>query len=293
MAKKDISKILTKGSIKQKLLLLAEDRARQTFALNIRDDNDPILSEKEYNAIADTFKTSNEIKLYNKWLSYSRSLKVALANLQGAEMEVRIHYSNLRGYILTWDAIQNAELLVNSVLHEIKDTQERIRIASEGATGVDMLFSKTTLDEEGYIDIQIDFEDIQIDFEKNKKTKNLKEEPTKTKEFSLWYVMNEVKNETTTSVIKFLSWRQATIDFMDETGFNVQTYKEMIQAHTERVYSPIIGWQKYQSEENSFFRVSHNKRIDKLKDRYAITPNVYELEIDKKEYNWFKKHLNE
>lgn len=281
MAKKDISKILTTGSTKQKLLLVAEDRARHNFT-NIKNENKPALSDHEFNAISESFKTSAEIKLWNKWNRYDKNVLTALTNLQGAEMEARINYSNLRGYILVWDAIQNAELLVNSVLHEIKDPQERKRIAKNGTTGVDMLFSKTTPDEEGYIDIQIDFE------KDSYKGKSIKDEPTKTKEFSLWYVMNEVKKQATISAIKFISWREALVDYMDETGFNVQTYKDMIQDLTDGVYRPIIGWQKYQSDENYFTRLGHG-RIDNLKDKYAITPNVFELEVDINQYNWFKE----
>ena len=283
MAKKDISKILTTGSTKQKLLLVAEDRARHSFT-NIKNENKPVLSDHEYNAISDSFKTSAEIKLWNKWNRYDKNVLTALTNLQGAEMEARINYSNLRGYILVWDAIQNAELLVNSVLHEIKDTEERKRIAKNGTTGVDMLFSKTTPDEEGYIDIQIDFEKNRTEADNDDEDKKT----TKQSKLSLWYVMNEVKKQATTSAIKFISWREALVDYMDETGFNVQTYKDMIQELTDGVYRPIIGWKKYQSDEKYFAHFEHG-RIDKLKDKYAITPNVFELEVDINQYNWFKE----
>ncbi len=273
MAKKDISKILTTGSVKQRLLLVAENRARITYG------KEPILTDHEFNQLSDSFKKSNEIKLWNKWNSYSLALVGAINNLQGLKFEVQVNYSNLRGYILVWNSIENAELLVNSILHEIKDPEERKRIAESGAKGVHLLFSKTAPDQEGYIDIKVDFEE---DYGYK--------EPDVTKKYSLLYIMNNVKEEATTSAIRFLSWRQAIIDYMDETGFNVKTYKDIVQTFTEQIYNPVIGWAKYEGELNTGF--SH-PQVEKLLKKYAITPKIGELEIDEVVYNKFKKDFLE
>lgn len=269
MAKKDISKILTTGSLKQKLLLVAEQRARHTYGKEL------ILTDHEYNQLSDSFKKSNEIKLWNEWNKHAVKVVGAISNLQGLMFEVQVNYSNLRGYILVWNSIENAELLVNSVLHEIKDTKERKRIAESGAKGVDLLFSKTAPDEEGYIDIKIDFE---------KQTYKGKESEI-TKEYSLLYVMNNVKEEATASAIRFLSWRQAILDYMEENNFNIKTYKEILQGFTDRVYTPIIGWAKYSGEINT--RLPH-PQVEKLLKKYAITPKIEELEVNEEEYNRFK-----
>jgi hypothetical protein len=271
MAKKDISKILTTGSLKQKLLLVAEQRARHTYGKEL------ILTDHEYNQLSDSFKKSNEIKLWNVWNKHAVTIVGAIANLQGLMFEVQVNYSNLRGYILVWNSIENAELLVNSVLHEIKDPKERKRIAESGAKGVDLLFSKTAPDEEGYIDIKIDFE---------KQTYKGKEEPKVTKEYSLLYVMNNVKVEATASAIRFISWRQAILDYMEENNFNIKTYKDILQGFTDRVYTPIIGWPKYSGEEMSG-GLPH-PQLEKLLKKYAVTPKLEELEVNEEEYNRFK-----
>jgi hypothetical protein len=273
MAKKDISKILTTGSLKQKLLLVHEQRARATYGKEL------ILTDHEYNQLSDSFKKSNEIKLWNKWNRHAVNITQSISNLQGVMFEVQVNYSNLRGYILVWNSIENAELLVNSVLHEIKDPTERKRIAEVGANGVDLLFSKTTLDKEGYIDIKVDFEND-----------SYKDEKGKSKEYSLLYVMNNVKQEATTSAIKFLSWRQAILDYMEEEGFNIKTYKDVLEGFTKGVYTPVIGWLKYQSDEPTFMGDT-NPTLDKLKSKYAITPFIQELEVDKNIYNSFKKEF--
>ncbi|WP_158728261.1 hypothetical protein [Flavobacterium sp. I-STPA6A] len=273
MAKKDISKILTTGSLKQRILLVAEQRARFTYG------KEPILTDHEFNQLSDSFKKPNEIKLWNEWNKHAVKITGALSNLQGLMFEVQVNYSNLRGYILVWNSIENAELLVNSVLHEIKDPKERKRIAESGAKGVDLLFSKTATDQEGYIDIEIDFE------KQTYKGKKYNEEPDVTKEYSLLYIMNNVKAEAITSAIRFLSWRQAILDYIEETGFNVKTYKEILQGFTDRVCAPIIGWEKYSGEINTGLP---HPQVEKILKKYAITPKIEELEVDEVVYNTFK-----
>jgi hypothetical protein len=282
MAKKDISKILTTGSTKQRLLLLAEDLARARYT------QERLLTDDEINQLSDTFKKPNEIKLWNEWLRVDRQLTNAIMNLQGLKFEVLMHYSNLRGYILVWETIQEAEVLSNHILHEIKDKEERIRISSQAGKLGSFLFTDIATDEEGYLDINIDFEkDTYKD--KNGKFIGLKGKPKKSKKYSLWYVMNNVKREAITSAIKFLSWREAILDYMEEEGFIIKTYKDLINSMTEDIHKPIIGWTKYQSDEESFTPDMPKIRADKLKAKYAITPNTRELEVDTQIYNYFKK----
>jgi hypothetical protein len=268
MAKKDIGKLLITGSPKQRLILIAEDRARGKLL------QEKLLTDHEFNELSKSFKKPNEIKLYNEFREADATVINAIINLQGLMFEVLMNYSNLRGYILVWNSIENAELLVNSVLHEIKDPKERKRIAEDGAKGIDLLFSDTETDQEGYIEIKIDRYGESIGF-KDKRT-------------SLWYVMNNVKKEVETSVIKYLSWESAILDFMDNKGFNVKTYKEQIKQMTTKVYNPIIGWDKYSGELDTV--ISH-PRLEKIIKKYAICPNIEELKVDEAQYNWFRKHF--
>lgn len=271
MAKKNIGKILTTGSPKQRILLIAEDIARGKYF------QEKLLTDSDFNQLSNSFKKPNEIKLWNEFRRLDDTVTNAIVNLQGLKFEVLMNYSNLRGYILVWNTIENTELLVNSVLHEIRDPKERKRIAEDGAKGIDLLFSKTEPDKEGYIDIKIDFE-----------TDSYENKPRKTKEYSLWYVMNNVKKEVETSVIKYLSWESAILDFMEERGFNVKTYKEQIKQMTTQVYSPIIGWAKYSGELNTGLP---HPRLEEIIKKYAICPNIGELKVDEAQYNWFRRYF--
>jgi len=279
MAKKDIGKILTTGSPKQRILLIAENIARGKFF------QEKLLTDSEFNQLSDSFKKPNEIKLWNEFRKLDDTVTNAIVNLQGLKFEVLMNYSNLRGYILVWNSIENTELLVNSVLHEIKDPKERKRIAEDGAKGIDLLFSKTEPDQEGYIEIKVDFEKDSYKDE-NGKWIGFKAKPRKTKKYSLWYVMNNVKREATTSAIKWLSWEKALQDYMEEQGFNIKTYKDKIQEMRDEVYTPIIGWAKYYGEPYKGEEV--NPKLNELLEKYAICPNIEELEINIEEYNFFK-----
>ena len=281
MAKKDIGKILTTGSPKQRAILYWEDIARgKCFQEKLLTDSDRI-------QLYDSFKKPNEIKLWNEFRKLDDTVTNAIVNLQGVLFEVLMNYSNLRGYILVWNSIEKAELLVNSVLHEIKDPKERKRIAEDGAKGIDLLFSKTEPDQEGYIEIKVDFESCSY-LDENGKPIGYKDKPRKTKEYSLWYVMNNVKKEVETSVIKYLSWERATLDFMEERDFNVKTYKQQIKQMTTQVYSPIIGWAKYSGELNTGLP---HPRLEKIIKKYAICPNMDELKVDEDQYNWFRRYF--
>jgi hypothetical protein len=283
MAKKDIGKLLNTGTAKQRLLLVFEDVARKKYF------KDRLLTDHEFNQLFDSFKKPNELKLWNEWRKLDETVANAINNLQGVKFEVLMHFSNLRGYILVWNSIENAELLVNSVLHEVKDTKERKRIAESGAKGIDLLFSKTEPDQEGYIEIKIDFEKDSYKDENGERIR-FKDEPRKTKEYSLWYVMNNVKKEVENAVIKYLSWETALLDFMEEKGFNIKLYKENIKLMTTDVYSPIIGWAKYYGKLN--IGLPH-PRLEEILKKYSICPNISELKIDEDMYNWFKENILE
>ncbi len=283
MAKKDIGKILTTGSAKQRLLLLAEDNARAKYS------QERLLTDHEINQLSKSFKKPNEIQLWNKWLKVDEVVTSAIMNLQGLKFEVLMHYSNLRGYILVWETIQEAEVLSNHILHEIKDQEERIKISSQAGKLSKFLFTDIQTDKEGYLDIQIDFDTEQpkgVTRDKNERDKNERD-----KKYNLWFVMNNVKKQAINSAIKFLSWREAILDYMEEEGFSIKTYRDIINSMTEDIHKPIIGWTKYRSDEKLFIPDHPHNRADKLKAKYAITPNTRELEVDTEIYNYFKKEF--
>jgi len=292
MTKKDVSRVLSEGTPKQRIQILAEHIARGRFDFQRAElrDMPPLLTEAEATALHNSFKKPNEIRLYNQWRKYDNTVVLALNNLQGFMLQVKLNYANLRGYILVWNEIEGAELLANSLLHEIKDPQERRRIAESGTKGVKLLFANIVTDKEGYIEAEVDFEKETYQEDRGR-AKGSKTKKVKSKWYSLWYAMNNVKEEATQSAIKFMSCRRAILDFMEETGFNVKLYKDMIRVITEEVLSPVIGWGKYLSDQDRFISSMPKGRLDKLKSLYSITPNPEDLGVDEEIYSWFRDNF--
>jgi hypothetical protein len=279
MPKKDISKILTKGGIKQRLLLLAEDNARAIFR------KEPILTEVEVKRLNDSFKTTIERKKFNDFVRYDNIVRTALTNLQGILFEAKMHCSDLRGYILTWNVIEDSEKLVNSVLHEIKDPIERENIARKGSKKVNIFFTEKEIDQEGYIELQTDFLRDKINL------KDLKEKPKRSKEYSLLYAINNVKKLAESKIVRYLSWSKALADYMDKYGFNVKTYKEQLSIMNEEIRIPIIGWSKYYGELPNRKFYKNYTRFYKMLEKYNVAPEI--KEVNQEEYNYFKTELLE
>ena len=281
MAKKNISKTLNSGSPTQRIKILMEDLARLRFG------KERLLSDAEANALSDSFKSTQEIKIYNKYNHANKVVTNAIMNTQGLKFEVLMHYSNLRGYILVWQTMEEAELLANGILNETKDLKERKRIAEVGKKGISFLFTDLEIDQEGYLDIQ-------IDFDKDRPTLSKERDPDREKRITLWGVMNNVKASAIKRATEFTSWKRAILDYMDEEGFNIKTYKEMLEQFAQEVYAPPIQWTKYNSDVNEFIPGLPHKRADKLKEYYSILPKLSEIaEVDEEDYSWFKKNILE
>lgn len=279
MAKKDIGKILTTGSPRQRILLIAEDMARAIYG------KERLITDHEYNQLSASFKTTNEIRLWNEYRGYGSAVGNGIMNLQGIKFEVLMHYANLRGYILVWNSVENAELLANSLLHEVKDLEERKRIAKDGTKGVNLLFTHAEVDAEGYLEIMTDFEKESY---REAKRAGIKDQPVKTRKYSLAYVMGNVRREAEATIVKYLSWEKALLDYMDEKGFNVKTYKDQIQMMTEQVKSPVIGWAKYSGELSVGIALP---RLEEILKKYNVSPRLNEIEVDPQEYHFFKTNI--
>ena len=277
MSKKDIGKLLTTGTAKQRLLLIAEDRARVTYG------EERILTDSDFNKLLDSFKKPNEIKLYNQFLGYTKAVNIGVLNLQGLKYEATRNYSDLRGYILLLNSYENSELLVNSILNEIKDPVERERLAKIGASVNTLLFSEAVVDKEGFIDIQTNVKKQTKDSNGNPKNKEILEN-----QLTLWEVMNNVKRKAETSAIRYLSWEKALLDFMEDKGFNVKTYKDKIELLSTEIWAPIIHWAKYYGENNTGLS---KPRVERLITKYKIAPDRDLYKIDEVEYSFFRKEI--
>jgi len=288
MAKKDISTILKSGTPKQRILLIAEQIARSKFY----GTGDPLLTDREFNQLSDSFKSDKEIKLWNRYKNIDAVVTNAIMNLQGLKYEVLMHYTNLRGYVFLWNNLEHSELLVNSVLHEIKDPEERKRIAERAvkSKGINALFSKNFIDEEGYVETSIDFLHNSYKDEDGNRI-DYKDIPRETREGSLFYLIETVKEDAIRSASKWLGWYEALNDYIDSEGFNLKTYKNILETLEGEVRSRVVGWGKYYGEIE--VGVDINPKLTKLIEGYNVCPEPYDIDPDEREYNWFKREIIE
>ena len=272
MAKKNISKIITSGSMRQKLLLYTDHVARSKYLM------EGLLTDREKQLIIESVVKPKDYQLWERFKRMDEIVTNAIVNLQGLLYEVKMHYSNLRGYILVWNSIENAELMANYILHEIKDLEQRKKVAGQVTGQIELLFSKTTVDEEGYIEQKIDFIPDKI----------IGTDESVVQDYNLLTVMNNVRKTAINSAVQYLSWADALNDYMDENKFKVLTYKNRLKDMRKEIYTPIIQFPKYSGKP---LRGQPNKRLNKVFSKYAISPTEEDLQVDEEKYLWFWKNF--
>jgi hypothetical protein len=268
MKKNNIQKIIEQGSLKRKLLVLAEDGARKQFGQS------NILDSDEINKIYSEIRSEKEMKILKEFSITNATIQNALVNIQGLMFEIRMHYANLRSFILVWNTLEDTEILVNRVLHEINDHQERNRIIKYATTEFNpFLFTDSSIDNESYLVLN---------------TRIRKESNTP----SLIDMINYNNKNVLEALIKFISWKKALLDFMKETDFFVQAYKERLELFTEEINNSVLIKDKYKSNVPAFVE-ENSKRINRLKSHYSLVTSLDEVAVDPNIYNWFKKEILE
>jgi len=273
--KKNISKIISSGSIMQRILLYFENNARKSYGL------EPILTKAEETAIFNSTKTPAENKKWNDFYDSYALIFGAISNLSLASQKIEKVYSDIRGYILLWYAYDNVEMLANSVLHEIQDPKERKKIAKKAIKWdslFTLIFTGVSVDQEGYIDTNAP--------KKKKETEDYKQ-------FRIKELLATLREQAEELIINFLSLRQAIYEYMEEAGVDMKTYKEKIKDCSVPVFDPIIDWYKYRSDKKCFYDgvSALNTRLNKLKAYYSVTPQPENLEPDKELVKVIKKRL--
>lgn len=268
MAKKDISNIITHGSLKQRANLVAEYHARENY---VNTSNEPFLTKSEHTALMKSFKTPLEVRVLDKIRYLDRAIKIGLTNLQGLLFELQMHQANLRGYILCWMNIEASERITNTILHQIPE-EERKGIARKLEDERAVFFTKIEMDDEGYLKFLIDQGD--------RKT-------------TLLYAMGNIKNSIEKTAVKYNSWKKAILDVMDKNSIRPVTYRNILKEYDLRAYQPVLGINKYETDSDIFSRGEKGHPfLDKHKPRYNVTPpNLESLGIDEEAYNFFRKEI--
>jgi len=100
MSRKDISKILTAGSARQRALLLANHIAATTFG------KEGFLTSKEFYALLSSIKGDRDIRIYNKIKTVELNLRFFLLNLNQLRM---VFFNTVLQYLLLRQTITMVE----------------------------------------------------------------------------------------------------------------------------------------------------------------------------------------
>lgn len=203
-----ISKIINSGNIKQRMMLLSEEIARVKYG------KDNLLTDYEFNSLNDSFQSKEEKELYNRFKEVDRIATRAIVNLQGLYFNIRLNNSDLNSYILLSHNIGQSENIVNAILSNIKDPKNRKKAADFSIDSGRLAFSTNLVDNYGYINFSME---------------------TKNNKINLLELIDTTKTSLNYNLMKFKSWKQSLTDYLDNNGFIVNTYNEMILKLTDEI----------------------------------------------------------
>lgn len=266
MSKKDISKVITSGTAKEKIFLLTEDVAKRKSGL------DPILSEENFHTLLGSIKKAQEVRLYNQFRKIDQTVTTGLYVLNQSRVLYRVHVSDLRGYALLWESYQRAEELANLILHETKDQEERASIARKAVSYTDLILAELRVDSEGYVEVKVDGTQV-------------------ANTASLIKAIAGVKQQAEKEIGRTLGYAQALLDYMDERGFKIKTYQDQVKDIISDVQTDKALWSKYSTQNKDDSKQGKLRREFERERMFGIYPDPSKIQMDKAAYNHFKKNV--
>jgi len=259
---KDISKILTKGSVKQRVILLANEIGERGYG------GKGNLSDKELDELHNSFKTNEEIRLYNKFKKQEgliRNVIGALGQIQNAYLE---RIAVFTGFVMLNYSYQETEEIINVVLSNIEDKNVKKKVLKV-LTKQKLLYSQK----------------IEI---KDKDFISIKEE----EEEGISYMMRIVRDQAKEILIQYKTILKAVRDSIEETGFKVKAYIKHIDNSETLVKN--AGGKFLDKEFPEFKKLTINYCMAGGSSRSVnilLYPDYDKINIDEKLYKQYREKL--
>ena len=135
MIKKNISRILEKGSAKQRMILLANHIAETAT------DKPGFLSDSEFTALVESFKTPAEIKLYRRYKEANTALQALLPYLSQLRLLYNTEIARIEGLCLLDFTYREIEDLISFTLYTIKDEKQKAELLETFVNNSNFLFA--------------------------------------------------------------------------------------------------------------------------------------------------------
>jgi len=248
MNKKDISKVLTRGSARQRATIIAEDGAQYSKT------GKGFLTDSETKALYDSFKTSAEIRTYNKYLEVGRKVRQSIPYLKQLHLLYEVSIAYLTGYSLLWLSYQQQAEHFNELLYEVKNKAEKAKLLKR-LTEFDFLFATIVPSKEkGFIDIKTD---------------------SKGESYGIEELIRAYTERATYELREAKALAQAILDYMDEEGFNVKTYKETVKEVLDALSTDrtVIGKFSRKKIMETAKTDKERKRTEEIYSKYWIFPD--------------------
>ncbi len=263
MAKKDLSKLLKTGTLKQRLKLLDDCRANISFG------KDAPLTDKEFNQLVDSFDSSEEIRLYNLHLRAYRAFREFLASAEVMHGLYKEAIAYITGFALLWDTYERSEEIINSVIAQVSDKKTKDLILKQFANRSHFLYTDIDVDKEGFLRFHTDNRNHK------KKGKPRGEDYSIEGILDLWKGKAEEYARHTKTFVKVL------MDYMEETDYKPSAFHDRLltllaDVEEDHALLPKFSKQRITQIEHSNFE---------LLAKYFVYPDPENMEVPEDDYD--------
>lgn len=270
--KKDLGKIVSSGTPTQRALLLAEVVAHANYTREI------LLTEDELRRLRDSFRSPKEIALYNKFNRLDRLISGAINVYQGGHYEALYRLTSLKGWLLYWDAIEEAEVIFNCLLLDgfPDDPKRRKKLAKNTIKGSGFIYGEFIVEEDGVVKLEV--------------------EKTEGERKSLREALDDMREGLIQAVTRQLSWEKAMLDVMEDEGFKVKTYKNIIKRVSDELKGQLGLWGRHSAENqekySSLGKIRKTRLQSLLLRSYNYEIDISKIEVNQADYDYFRaQHL--
>ena len=257
MSRKDLSKILAKGTARKRVLLLANHIAQTAFV------EDGFLSENEFSALMNSIKTDGDIRIYNLIRKAEQDLRFFLLYLNQIKLGYFDVVSQIIGYFLLRKSYKKTEDMANTLLGFVKDKKDAVNEIKK----CDFLLAVTDEDEEGFVIIDTS--------KKGGKNNN-------SESYNLDDLMEILKHRAKELLIRLKTGIKLARDYMGENGAAIKAYKKRLKEIENAVKEGIFILPLY--------RANMADGMDKtgIYRKYKVLEDYDNIKIDQELYEHFK-----
>ncbi|MFZ1323446.1 MAG: hypothetical protein WAT71_17990 [Ignavibacteria bacterium] len=262
MAKKNISKILTQGSQRQRVTLLSTNTAHALMGKG------EILTNQERDELFNSFKTPQEINFYNKYAKVNRNIYYVIPLLLEKKLQYEGAIASLNGLIISWEDYQQTEETFNFILYNIPEKKLKNKI-KKIILNRSYIYAYLKEDKEGFIKFDMNSEDKEHTFE---------------------VLVKAYNNKATNILRQGKAYIKAIRDYLIEEDLYIQGYKDLINSYEKPLQESKALISKYSKKEVSKILREDKKTIELL-EKYFVFPDYDELVINEKDYREIREAM--